>query len=163
MQQYIKKLSFYSYGGGNKVIIGNNCHLNGVNFYCNSDNNLINILDDVIVNASRKQPTCLNACDGQTISIGQRCLLSNSIEIHTTDYHKIFDEQDNIENSPRDVVIGNHVWIGLQCLILKGVKIADDCVVGARSLLTKEYNQKNTIIVGNPAKTVKNHIKWKIK
>lgn len=147
-------------GGGNRIVIGNNCNLNGTQFYINSDNNQIIISDNVTINASKKNPTCLNACDGKMIKIGNYSLLSNNIEIHTTDYHKIIDRTGLIENAPKDVIIGNHVWIGLQSLILKGTRIADNCIIGARSLLSKSYSTKGSVIVGHPAKEIKNEIKW---
>lgn len=81
--------------------------------------------------------------------------------MHTTDYHVIQDANGNVENMSDDIFIGNHVWIGLQCILLKGTKVADGCVVGARSLLTKEYKEKNTIIAGQPAIIIKKNIYWK--
>lgn len=38
----------------------------------------------------------MNALGGTSITIGDKALFSNNIEIHTTDYHKIYDEHGNI-------------------------------------------------------------------
>ena len=43
----------------------------------------------------------------------------------------------------------------VRCLILKGVTVADDCVVAADSLLNGAYTIPNSIIAGAPAKIVK--------
>lgn len=157
----LKRCCFIITGGGNKIVIGKNCNLQGVRFFMESDNNSIIINSNVVINASNAQPTLLNACDGRSIEIGESSLLSNSIEMHTTDYHVIQDANGNVENMSDDIFIGNHVWIGLQCILLKGTKVVDDCVVGARSLLTKEYKEKNTIIAGQPAIIIKKNIYWK--
>jgi acetyltransferase-like isoleucine patch superfamily enzyme len=44
------------------------------------------------------------------------------------------------------VEIGDNVWIGANVVILRGTKIGNNCVVGAGSVITGEY-QDNTVIV----------------
>lgn len=117
---------------------------------------------DVTVNASIDRPTIFNAVDNSKIIIGNNCLLSNSIELHTSDYHSIFDDNGNRVNYKKDIVIGNHVWIGLRCLILKGTVVEENCVIGANSVLVKHCKIKNSIIVGSPAKVIRNNITWNI-
>lgn len=147
-------------GDNNVVKFGDRCNLSGLNIYIYGNNNSIIFGNDVIVNASIRQPTVMNALGGTSITIGDKALFSNNIEIHTTDYHKIYDEHGNIVNYPRDIVIGEHVWIGLGVKILKGVNIADGCIVGAGSVLTKKYNDKNVVLVGNPPRVVKRNVYW---
>ncbi len=57
------------------------------------------------------------------------------------------------------MIIGNHVWIGENALILKGVKIGDNSIVGAGSVVTKDV-PNNSIVAGNPARIIKNNINW---
>ena len=38
-----------------------------------------------------------------------------------------------------DIVIGNDVWIGRECLILPGVHIGDGAIIAARSVLTRTF------------------------
>ena len=77
-------------GDNNVVKFGDRCNLSGLNIYIYGNNNSIIFGNDVIVNASRRQPTVMNALYGTSITIGDRALFSNNIEIHTTDYNKIF-------------------------------------------------------------------------
>ena len=49
------------------------------------------------------------------------------------------------------VIIGNNCWIGSNSLILKGVQLGDNSIVGAGSVVTKSFPE-NVIIAGNPAK-----------
>lgn len=147
-------------GDNNVVKFGDRCNLSGLNIYICGNNNSIIFGNDVIVNASIRQPIVMNALGGTSITIGDKALFSNNIEIHTTDYHKIYDEHGNIVNYPRDIVIGEHVWIGLGVKILKGTFIAKNCVVGAGSVLSGKYETPNVVLAGNPLRIIKEDISW---
>jgi acetyltransferase-like isoleucine patch superfamily enzyme len=54
----------------------------------------------------------------------------------------------------RNVVIGEHVWIGSNCVILPGVHIGEHSVVGAGSVVTKDI-PSFSVAVGNPARVVR--------
>ena len=64
-------------------------------------------------------------------------------------------------NEPKDIVIGNHVWIGKRVQCLKGTVISDNSIVGAGSLVTKEFCESNVIVAGNVAKVIKKGVSWK--
>ena len=53
-----------------------------------------------------------------------------------------------------DIVIGNDVWLGMECVILGGVKIGDGAIIGARSLITKDV-PPYSIVAGNPSRVIK--------
>jgi chloramphenicol O-acetyltransferase type B len=53
-----------------------------------------------------------------------------------------------------DTVVGNDVWIGVEALILPGVKIADGAIIGARSVVTKNVGPYE-VCAGNPAKLIR--------
>lgn len=52
------------------------------------------------------------------------------------------------------VTIGNNVWLGSRVMILKGVSIGDNSVIGASSVVTKPI-PANCIAAGNPAKIIR--------
>lgn len=53
-----------------------------------------------------------------------------------------------------EINVGNNVFIGTRALILAGVSIGDDCIVGANAVVTK--NIKNgSVVAGNPARVIK--------
>jgi acetyltransferase-like isoleucine patch superfamily enzyme len=59
-------------------------------------------------------------------------------------------------NSPveKPVKIGDHVWIGLRAMILKGVTVGNNSVIGAGAVVTKDV-EPNTIVAGNPANEIR--------
>ncbi|MFA6947283.1 MAG: hypothetical protein WC220_15425, partial [Pedobacter sp.] len=54
------------------------------------------------------------------IQIGYNCYMAWETLLMDTDFHKIKNENDDIINSPQPIIIGDFVWIGCKCVILKG-------------------------------------------
>lgn len=54
----------------------------------------------------------------------------------------------------KDVIIGKKCWIGMNAIILPGVKLGDNTIVGAGSVVTKSFPDGNLVIAGNPAKII---------
>ena len=61
-------------------------------------------------------------------------------------------EWNGVESSP--IKISDHVWIGFDAVILKGVTIGEGAIVGARSVVTHDV-EPYTVVAGNPALVVK--------
>ena len=156
---WMKYCSFIINGDNNKVEIGKKCCFTGLRILIEGNGCSIIFGDNVIVNASKIQPTVINAIN-DNITIGKSCLFSNNIEIHTSDYHGIYDKNGDRINNEKRITIGNHCWIGLGSKILKGTAIPSNSIVGAGSLLTKSFEEENTIIAGVPAKIVKRAVFW---
>lgn len=114
----------------------------------------------MVINASKDQPTVINAVGGRKVKIGDSALLSNNIEIHTTDYHGIFNREGKRINPDKDISIGKGVWIGLGCKILKGTSIAEGSIVGAGSLLSGKYDEPYVVMAGNPVRILKHDCFW---
>lgn len=88
-------------------------------------------------------------------------MFSNNISVRTTDSHSIIDSSGNRINYALDVYIGNHVWVGLQSLILKGANISDNSIVAARSVVpSSTICEQNCILAGLPAKIIRRNINW---
>lgn len=118
---------------GGKLFIGENCGLRGVRFdICNN-----------------------------SVTIGKLVMFSYGILIRNHDSHKIFEKDGILQlNKPKDIVIGDHVWIAEATTILKGVNIGHDSVIGYGSIVTHDIPQ-NSVAVGIPAKvTNKTPIRW---
>ena len=87
---------------------------------------------------------CDECCGGDIHNIGNGCLLSNNIELHTSDYHSILDIKSTTRiNSAKNIHLGDRVWIGLRSIILKGTNLPNnDTIVGAGSIVTGHFNNK---------------------
>ena len=57
------------------------------------------------------------------------------------------------------ISVGSNVFIGTGALILKGVQIGNDCIVGANSVVTKNVPD-GVVVAGNPARIVKSTDEW---
>lgn len=97
----------------------------------------------------------------KSIKIGDNVLISWNCLIMDTDFHKIYDQDGKIINSPKPIIIGNKVWIGCRTVILKGSKIADGSVIGTNSFLSKDISNQSGIFAGNPIRFIKGDITWK--
>lgn len=107
--------------------------------------------------------TILAYKDNVPIKIGSNCLFSKNVKIRSGELpHKIYDTQtnENLDNST-GIEIGNHVWIGEDTYIMKKVKISDNSIVGAGSVVTRKFNEENVVIAGNPASICRRNTSWK--
>lgn len=99
---------------------------------------------------------------GNSLTIGKDCMFSNNVTIRCGESpHLIFDNNSGAYlDQSAGVSVGNHVWIGENAYITKGARIAADCIVGACAVVTRKFDAEHTAIAGNPAKVVKENIKW---
>lgn len=89
------------------------------------------------------------------IEIGDNVDMNQNFTIMTHDYssHVFLAVFKDFVNSSGRVKIGNNVYFGVNCTILKGVAIGDNCIIGANSLVTKSI-PSNSVVVGAPAKVI---------
>jgi acetyltransferase-like isoleucine patch superfamily enzyme len=90
------------------------------------------------------------------ISIGDNTMIGPNTIIVDHDGHVAWPPNERWnKNAPgADVVIENDVWIGMNCLVLKGVKIGSGSVIAAGSIVINDV-ESNCLYAGNPAKKVK--------
>lgn len=94
------------------------------------------------------------------IKIGNNTGISWDVTIMDTDFHEMVNQitgKNNIAKKP--IIIGKDNWIGFGTTILKGVQTPNNCVVGARSVLSGEYHENPyCLLAGHPAKLIKTGI-----
>ena len=91
----------------------------------------------------------------ERVDIGQGVAISKGVTIRDSDSHSINGK--NRISAP--IIIGNHVWIGLNATILKGVSIGDGAVIAAGAVVTRDV-PANALVGGVPAKIIKGDITW---
>lgn len=110
-----------------KVYIGDECILNGTMIYCRN-----------------------------SVLIGKYCMFGPGTKIVDNDSHKVVASMVERRNPPisKPIVIQDNVWIGMDCLILKGVTIGENSIIAARTVITKDV-PPNVLVGGNPVRIIK--------
>ena len=90
------------------------------------------------------------------ISIGNDVIMGQNIRFHSENHNyedmTIPIRMQGVTN--KGIKIGNDCWIGAGAVFLDGAELGDGCVVGANSVVNKKFDD-NSIIVGMPAKMIK--------
>ena len=142
-------------GNNNILYIGGDCAVNNLSIILDNEGSEIRIGNKTSIAKAQ-----IVSLEPYKIEIGEDCMLSYDIEIRNTDSHKIYDKNTNQRiNEGKSINIGNHVWLGMRAVILKGVTIEDNSIVAGGSIVTKDV-KVNTIVSGNPAKQIKENVYW---
>ena len=94
------------------------------------------------------------------ITFGNDCLVSWDVLLMDTDEHPLYNSGNQRINDDKPIVIGNHVWIGCKCIILKGAQMPDNSVLAAGTLLKSEFAGTNQVVGGNPPTILKREVRW---
>ena len=86
------------------------------------------------------------------IFIGERCHITYGCIILSHDGSA--RQRDSKENGEGSVIIGDGVFVGVNSVILPNVRIGDNTVIGAGSVVTNDI-PANVIAAGNPARVIK--------
>lgn len=117
------------------------------NFTCEFGKN-ITIGNDVYINFGCTLLDC-----GQII-IGDHTLLGPNVSAYSANHSLDATERMAGALIPQPITIGNRVWIGGSCIILSGVTIGDDAVVGAGSVVTHDI-PSGVVAAGNPCRVIR--------
>jgi acetyltransferase-like isoleucine patch superfamily enzyme len=92
-----------------------------------------------------------------SIKIGHGVAIADNVVIRDSDNHSILSHS-HLKTKP--IVIGDHIWIGTNAIILKGVTIGDGAIIAAGAVVTKDVPAK-ALVAGVPAKVIRENIHWK--
>jgi acetyltransferase-like isoleucine patch superfamily enzyme len=98
-------------------------------------------------------------CAEQSIIIGNECLIGANVTLVDNDFHAITANGRRFNNNESDisaapVVISNNVFLGAQSIILKGVVVGENSIVGAGTILTSNVDA-DVVVAGSPTKIIK--------
>jgi len=83
------------------------------------------------------------------LSIGKNTLIASHVTITTLTHDpKVIPYKNSVVQ--KEITIGENVWIGSHAVILPGVRIGDNAIIGAGSVVTKNV-APNAIVTGVPA------------
>ncbi len=125
---------------------GKNCCLTQP-FYCDYGKNIF-VGDNFYTNYH-----CV-ILDVAKVEIGDNVLFAPNVAVYTAGHpiHPVPRKLGYEYGIP--VKIGNNVWIGGNSVILPGVTIGDNCVIGAGSIVNRDIPD-NSVACGNPCRVVK--------
>lgn len=162
-------------GTGNIIRIGADCHVEGV-IHAEGSNNRVDLgsgrAPQRIAVTIYDDSTFLwgDGCTayqarfwvhgGKTCRVGDGALLSEGIQIRTTDHHSVIDLNTMTQiNFPADVIIGERVWIGEGVSIAKGVTIGNGSILSAKAFVNRDV-PANEMWAGIPARCVRKTVSW---
>lgn len=85
------------------------------------------------------------------VHIGDHTQIGPGVQILTADHPRSAEERATGLEFGRPIRIGRHVWIGGGAILLPGVTVGDDALIGAGSVVTRDVPAGATV-VGNPAR-----------
>ncbi len=94
------------------------------------------------------------------IEIGNNSGISWECLVMDTDFHPIYDSDNNIINPAKEILIGDNVWVGCRCTVLKGTIIPNGSIIAASSMVNKSLSGDNCIFGGQPTRVLKSDIHW---
>lgn len=116
-------------------------------FYCDYGEN-IEIGDNFFSNMN------FVILDGAKVKIGNNVMIAPNVGIYGTGHPLHVETRNKFIEYSYPITIGNNVWIGGSVVILPGVSIGDNSVIGAGSVVTKDI-PSDSIAYGNPCRAVR--------
>lgn len=146
------------------IKVGKNCI-----FRSDIRENLVGLMNPTILNTTRGGKIVIGDNSGfssvvisskSQVEIGNRVLVGGNVRIFDHDFHSLnFSERgtalDSLNDISKPVKIGDDVFIGTNCLILKGARIGDRSVIAAGSVVFGMEIPSDSLVKGNPAIVVK--------
>ena len=135
--------------------IGSNVHID-IDFHCEFGKNIF-IGTNVLINMN------CTFVDNNRIDIGSNVLIASDVKIYTATHSTNVKERMVQDWKPgvaicntysRPIKIEDNVWIGGGAILLPGVTIGENSVIGAGSVVTRSI-PSNCVAVGNPCRVIK--------
>ena len=97
-------------------------------------------------------------CAARLVKIGDDTMLGANVTIADTDFHSLYPVYRSEHLHPTvgvaEVRIGKRVFIGTNAIVLRGVNVGDNSVIGAGSIVTTSIPE-NCIAAGNPCRVIR--------
>jgi maltose O-acetyltransferase len=116
-------------------------------FYCTYGQN-IHIGDQVFLNV-----LCA-ILDCNEVHIGHHVMIGPAVQIYTAAHLLQAEARNQGLEVAKPIVIEDNVWLGGGAILLPGVRIGRNAVVGAGAVVARSV-PANTVVVGNPARVIK--------
>lgn len=92
--------------------------------------------------------------DIATVTIGDNCLFAPNVSLYTAGHPMLLKDRLANIGTGAPITIGNGVWIGGGAIVIGGVEIGDNAIIGAGSVVTRDV-PANAVVAGNPARILR--------
>lgn len=148
-------LTTFTLKKGSIIHIGNNCTFRSI-----ADSNLIGVNKRCVISSIGIGSSLVIknnvGMSGVTIGCFTKIIIDDDVKIgaNTVITDSDWHPEDPRSGLSKPIHIEKNVWIGLNSVILKGVRIGENSVIGAGSIVTKSI-PKNSVAAGNPCRVIK--------
>ncbi|MCT2564128.1 sugar O-acetyltransferase [Chryseobacterium sp. pc1-10] len=118
------------------------------NFWCDYGYN-IEVGESFYANHNLTILDCAKVTFGDNVFIGPNC------SFYTAGHPLDAKQRNEGLEYAHPIIVGDNVWLGGNVVVLPGVSIGNNSVIGAGSVVTKDIPD-NAVAVGNPCKVIKN-------
>jgi len=132
-----------------KILIGDRVWIDSTTVRCEFVTMLPHAVIEIGDRTSINYGTSISA--HMFVHIGADCRIGPYTNIVDNNFHDILDRSATPPSRP--VIIGNNVWIAGRAVIIPGVTIGDDAVVGVGAIVTENVPPRS-VVMGNPARLV---------
>lgn len=98
--------------------------------------------------------------EAQNIIIGEECYFSHDLYFRTCDAHPLYSFSGERLNSGKSIFVGDNVWLGAFCKIIKGAFFGSGVILGNSSLALNGKYFSNCAYGGHPAKLLRREVFW---
>lgn len=127
--------------------IGENCYIEPP-FHANFGGKFVHFGKNVYANFN------LTLVDDTTITVGDYTMLAPNVVLATAGHPILPSLREKGYQYNLPIKIGRNCWLGAGVIVLPGVTIGDNTVVGAGSVVTKDL-PANVVAVGNPCRVLR--------
>jgi len=92
--------------------------------------------------------------DCAEVHIGDHVMLGPAVQIYTAAHDLVAERRNRGWEVARSIVIEDNAWLGGGAVLLPGVTVGRNAVVGAGAVVTRDV-PANSIVVGNPARVIR--------